>query len=560
MRQLTRPTGGTPHGRTLTLDCVRSSGTPHTMQPFVTPSALALPSLPPGTASIDVRFDDQRVWSVDVRPHSGELLRVPWPAALQPYLVGRTRLSVHDSATGIELGSAEIEFTEDPGRVRVADEAGSPLVVNKWGRLGATLETMGAGAQRVIIDRAAHIVSELSRIGLRPFIVGGTLLGGIRTGSLLPHDDDADIAYLSKYVNPADVAREGFRVGAELAAAGYEIRRHSATHLQLLFRDDAGEVVHYIDVFAAFFSADGQINQPFHVRGEMRPDQLLPFRTVTLDGTEFPAPADAEHWLTINYDENWRTPIPGYVLETPLPTRRRFDNWFGAFNLHREYWDEHYARAVESDLPGRAWRLGAAWLAGESDALSAPSLVDLGCGDGTLAIELAHLRPERRVVGLDYSDRALALARTAASAAAVRAPGGGIEFLHANLYRLTSLRAPRDAGITGPFDLVANHVLEQLGMQGREQAWRLIRMAIRSGGSARFTVHAHHDADVKFEDPTGWHLGRGALEREAERFGLALAFTPLARATGTVPGRRPTGVTVSRLDSADQGATALDER
>ncbi|SJN12966.1 coagulation factor 5/8 type-like [Leucobacter sp. 7(1)] len=517
------------------------------MQPFVTPSALALPSLPPGTVSIDLRFDGQRVWSIDVRQHAKDSLRFPWPEALLPYLLGRTRVSVHDSATGTELGAAEVEFDDAPARVSVVDVSGNPLVVNKWGRLGTALEAMGAVAQRRIIDRASAIIEELSQLGLRPFIVGGTLLGSIRTGSLLPHDDDADIAYLSEFTHPADVAHEGFRVGARLADAGYEIRRHSATHLQLLFRNELGEILHYIDVFAAFFSTDGMINQPFHVRGEMRRDQLLPFTQVTLDGTEFPAPADADHWLTINYDANWRTPIPGYVLETPRTTKRRFDNWFGSFNLHREYWDEHFANLDATEPAGRAWSLGSDWILDGQHHLHAPQLIDLGCGSGTMTHALARASSARRVIGLDYCDRALALA---AESSPPSSTYGDVEFHHANLYRLTSLSAPRDAGITGAFDIVANHVLEQIGDHGREQAWRLIRMALRSGGNARFTFHAHHAADVRFEDPTGWHLVPRALEEEAARFGMSLSFATLARTSGTVPGRRPTGAVVSLTDSA----------
>lgn len=524
------------------------------MQPLITPQALTIDALPTGTASIDVHFDGQRVWSIDVRDRGSGSLEYPWPAALLPYLDGRTRVSVHDSTAGVELASAEAEFGENPERISVLDHTGAPLVVNKWGRLGLAIESMAQSVQRRILDRALTIIRHLDDLGLRPFVVGGTLLGGVRDGKLLPHDDDADLAYLSEYTHPADVAAEGFRVGAQLAAQGFEIRRHSATHLQLLFRDEAGSVQHYIDVFAAFFSADGQINQPFHVRGEMRRDQMLPFKAVRIDGTDFPGPADPEHWLEINYDANWRTPIPGYVLETPVDTRRRFDSWFGAFNLHREFWDEYFADHLADAPPlgntaarpaGRAWDLGANWLVAETSGFSAATLIDLGCGDGLLTRRYAESGTTRRVVGLDYSDTALARAKEAwAGAAAHLDESERVSFGHTNLYRMTALRAPLAHQVKGPFDIVANHVFEQIGDRGREHAWRLFRMALRSGGNARFTFHAHHAADVSFEDPTGWHLDPEALELEAANYGLLLEFAPLARDSGTAPGRRPTGAKV----------------
>ncbi|MBL3699714.1 methyltransferase domain-containing protein [Leucobacter luti] len=313
--------------------------------------------------------------------------------------------------------------------------------------------------------------------------------------------------------------------------------------MQLLFRDDAGAILHYIDVFAAFFSADGLINQPFHVRGELRRDELLPFSTVEIDGTGLPAPADPAAWLTINYDANWRTPIPGYVLDTPEETRRRFENWFGAFNLHREFWDERFAG--EANGGGRAagaWESGAAWLVEEATAFTAPTLVDLGSGDGAVTRRLAAAGAGRRALGLDFSEMALARARAASDDDDDAA--NPVSFAHANLYRLTALAAPTANGVAGAFDAVANHLFEQLGHRGREQGWRLLRMALRSGGSARFTFNAHHAPDVTFEDPTGWHLAERELAAEAAHYGLRAEFVPLEPAAGSDPTRSPVGVRV----------------
>ncbi len=511
--------------------------------PFTaTPRGLSLPDLTDDVRSVDICFGEQRVWSIDLLDREEAPTRaLPWPPVLQPYLTGSTEVVLRRSGDGEELGRTSVAFTDDPNPTRVVDAEGIPLAINKWGRLGKTLEAGNTGVQERILDRTAEVVAHLTDMGLRPFVVGGTLLGGVREGALLPHDDDADVAYLSTLTNPADVAREGFEVGHRLQRLGYELVRHSATHMQLYFRSDSGSVDHYVDVFTAFFTEDGNINQPFHVRGPLREDQMLPFGTVTIAGREFPAPADPDAWLVINYDENWRTPIPGYHLGTPRSTSRRFQSWFGSYHFKRDFWNEFYGDAVLEPDPDARWASGADWIAGQRETLSAPALLELGAGAGALSARLAQELAGAhgpRIVATDYSTAALALARSRASSVPA---GSGFEVAHLNLYRTLSLDVFRRLGVEGPVDVVANHLLEQLGHLARANALRLIRMALRSGGTALATVYGEHAPDVSFGDPTTWHLSTIDLAREAKAFGLGTEIEAIAVEPGEQD-RRPYGV------------------
>lgn len=503
--------------------------------PFrVSRRAVTLPPVSSTVRSVDVYFGEQRVWSIDLAgaarawhrrltKHLPVVLgrnRYPWPEALDDYLFGHTEVILRDSSDGSELGRAAIRFSNTNVPTRVVDRENEPLSVNKWGRLSKTL-AIGAGKlQERILANTEELVRLLENLGLRPFIVGGTLLGAVREGSLLVHDDDADIAYLSRHTDPADVAREGFAVGHNLTSLGYEVVRHSATHMQILFRDVKGEVDHYIDVFGAFFSEGGYINQPFHVRGTMREDQILPFNTISISRHSFPVPADVDRWLTINYDKEWQTPIPGYRLSTPRDTIRRFDNWFGIFSIGREFWNDYYRESLLKPRPTTSllWATGARWILAHSLDLKSEWCIDLGGGDGSMAALLQE-RTNQQIITADYSQYAIE--------AAERHSHERLHIHHINLLQVDSLALPREAGIRGAFDLVSNHLLDSLDTHARPQALSLIRMALKSGGAALATLYAKRDPERPDADPDNWFWKSEDLSREAAKFGMITAITRL---------------------------------
>ncbi|WP_375000332.1 methyltransferase domain-containing protein [Aeromicrobium sp. CTD01-1L150] len=473
-------------------------------------------NLPEDVASLDVMINGHRVWSIDlVSDETEREVKYPWPDPLLPFLDGTGHVELKDSSTGQTLTSTDVSLGRSTKPIEVLDALGRHVSINKWGRLGKTFYGADQDMRTRMLDQLDILISVLQGMDFKPFIVGGTLLGAVRTGEILPHDDDADLAYLSDLQHPADISLENARLEKALTAQGYEIVKHSNTHLQITFRTADGVVDSYIDIFTAFFTPDGQINQPFHVRGPMERSSMLPFSTVELEARLYPAPAVPEDWLVVNYDENWRTPLPGYKLRTPRSTRRRFQNWFGSYHFQRDFWEERYLYLQDEPADLRA----------ADDLLASTSdgdvVIDMGCGVGAAAQHLAHRG--RHVEAFDYSESALTRARELQ-----------VDDVQWHRTNLIDLREAADlleviATAERPVHLLVNHVFERLGHHGRANTWRIARQVARAGGQVVSLVDTVPDPGVEFRNPTTWHLSLSEIEAEIEPYGLRIEQqSPLA--------------------------------
>jgi SAM-dependent methyltransferase len=474
---------------------------------------------------VSVLLDGRKIWSFRV-PATGSRtgdsqLSIDWPATLAERLSGRAVLGLELDGR-VVVDSYEVAFGDDDAPLVINDPVtGTPLVVNKWGRLAPSFAGQNPSVIEELLDEAERLVRVVDEhAGIELFVTGGTLLGPIRDGHVMPGDDDVDFAYLSRHENPSDVAVEGFALERVLIEQGYEVIRLSAGHLQLMFPGRSITDKFYIDIFS-YFVCNDWFYGTFHARERASDVTLLPLRPVTVNGRQFAGPAEPTELLAAIYGPGWRVPDPSFTFVTPPAAFRRYRGWLDDYNMDRENWEDRHRAEIH-----RARELQPSNFAVETDALLEPgsTVLELGCGLGADARYFAERGHSVRAV--DYSRPALAFA--AREGADVDGGAGPARFERINLNSTREVAGllAECAGVPGPIQVYARGLFEALSAKATDGALLLLRHVLRRPGSRAF---------VEFEPETGsrgsqWTdyatVDRAELEETAARYGLSIVTAP----------------------------------
>ncbi len=485
----------------------------------------------------DVLVNDQHVWSFvpsrDVTRLPRELAEdlgddapgrprsfVPWPPALRKRLTGRAQVGLRHHVSGDVLALADHVFdgVQDE-TAAVTDRRGRPLIIDKYGRLTRPLSQQEPDEVHELLDVCSTLLEVLQeQAGVPSFVVYGTLLGAVRDQRLIKHDNDIDLAYLSRCPHPVDVAREGLRIERILRDAGYEVRRGSGVRLNVRVKLSDGSL-RGIDVFTAHW-VEGVLYMPSDTGFRLPQDTILPLGEVDLHGHPMPAPNRPEPLLAATYGQGWKKPDPAFKYDTPRYLYRRINGWFGGLISHRKYWDAFYSQQ-RSQVP-KGPSPFATWVA-EHHPSSRP-LVDVGCGTGRDSLWFSA--QGRHVIGLDYNQGVL---RRAARRSERRELD--TEFHLVNLY---DSRAALAWGATlahreEPCDILARFTLHALRDEGQWNLIRMASMALRREGKLFLEFRTPEDADL----PHVFSHKRHYLEpREVEDLVTASGGRVLERSVG----------------------------
>jgi hypothetical protein len=174
---------------------------------------------------------------------------------------------------------------------------------------------LGSLAPRQIWQGVEAITAQLSDLGHACFANSGTLLGLIRDGRLISHDDDVDLAVLMHASEFASVAREWVGLRQRLAdahALDEDFETGRRTHCKVRLADGTK-----VDLFPAWLSRTGEAHVWPHTPGTLVREDLLPLRRLSLGEAEVAVPHRPERLLEANYGPDWRTPDPTWQFDWP---------------------------------------------------------------------------------------------------------------------------------------------------------------------------------------------------------------------------------------------------
>ncbi len=467
-------------------------------------------------AILDVSFDGRRIWSFWLHrdgQRTGLDHLVPWPETLTEFLDGRAEITVREHGADAELFVEEVGFGTSGAAIAIVNGGGRLIALDKYFRRVETFEGRSPDAVRPLLDSIAEVIEVVRECGIEAFLSYGTLLGAVRDGKLIGHDSDADLGYVSRHDDPADVVIESFALQRALRERGYQVVRYSGAAIKIDVVESDG-AIRGLDLFGGFLR-DGRLHLLGEIRTPFERDWIFPLSTATLEGRPFPVPAAPERLLVATYGESWRVPDPAFHFGTPATTSRRFNGWFRGTRVGRSTWDRLYLSGSfgRRRMPAEAIH----WLVDREPAMG--SFIDIGCGRGREASFVAA----RGIPTLALDQSRFYFRHQARE----WDPGTGPDFRTCNLLenRHVAVAVVRAALLPGPRILHARHLADATSALGRAALWRTAAAMLHDGDGRLYLMFMSEQGDDDYaEQNQVGPLALDAVEMELAAAGARVLY------------------------------------
>ena len=186
----------------------------------------------------------------------------------------------------------------------------SPTLLTNHGYTD-TESTFGHAQQAVVLDALADRMRFLENAGYKVFLDSGTLLGLVRDGKLIEHDNDIDLGIVLDATTEVKAANEWNALADQMEKLGILDERTGRNHGLIRLTPVAGFTV---DLFPTWI-VKKKVHVFPHTYGVLTADDLLPFGTCKVTGLNIPA--EPEKMLDVNYGPQWREKDPLWKFVQP---------------------------------------------------------------------------------------------------------------------------------------------------------------------------------------------------------------------------------------------------
>lgn len=178
--------------------------------------------------------------------------------------------------------------------------------------ISRTIDSRYTAEQKGLIVRTITAVCDelAEKVGVSWFVTSGTLLGLVREGGFIKHDDDLDVAYVSAETSEAGILDQRRRIHAVLnAIPNVRAQDCAGGHFWVFWKSP--ELQFMFDLFTGFVRG-GCFNEYPLKPMTLAADRVLPTGQATLYGEVTRVPREPEALLALNYGEGWRVPDPNF--------------------------------------------------------------------------------------------------------------------------------------------------------------------------------------------------------------------------------------------------------
>lgn len=162
--------------------------------------------------------------------------------------------------------------------------------------------------QTEVLSQLGALMERLKNLGMVVFANSGTLLGLVREGALLGHDDDVDLAVVLRARTAQEAATEWQALRERLGKLNLLSPTDGSVNPAIIKLARLNDIE--VDLFPAWIDAKDRVFVYPHTRGELVRSAVLPLKPGLCPNIRLPR--DPKAMLALNYGAGWEIPDPTF--------------------------------------------------------------------------------------------------------------------------------------------------------------------------------------------------------------------------------------------------------